>query len=150
MLKGRRCKKFQLTMGLSVCFSPLCYKYNRKTTIISMILVIETWNRCIGMVYRSIFASPFLESFFFLNLTGYELLALPHSLLPNSRHGTAISINRLQIWNQNANSLQHHLLPLPTSNLYRSLGVFIDIFCCTTNDGQIHMLWYCHYYYLTP
>ena len=63
---------------------------------------------------------------FFQNLVGYELLALLHSLLPTSRHETAVSINRLQIWNQ------HQLLPLSTTNLYRNLGVFMDIFRCTT------------------
>ena len=73
---------------------------------------------------------PFLVAKFFLNLRVYELLALPHSLLPTSRHETAVSIIRLQIWNQD------HLFPLPTSNLYRNLGVFIEIFRCTTYYGQ--------------
>ena len=34
---------------------------------------------------------PFLVAKFFLNLRVYELLALPHSLLPTSRHETAVS-----------------------------------------------------------
>ena len=101
MLKYRRCWKFQLTKVLSVCLSPLCYTYNGKTTIISMILVIETLN----LVSRSILHGKSISGIFFLlNLTGYELLALPNSLLPTSPHDTAISIIRLQIRSQNAKS----------------------------------------------
>ena len=78
-------------------------------------------------------ANYFSGIIIFLNLTVYELLALPHPLLPTSRHETVVSIIQLQIWNQ------HHLVPYPTSNLYRDLGVFIEIFCCTTYYGQTHI-----------
>ena len=91
------------------------------------------------MVSRTIFAYRFRIS---LNLTVYELLALPHSLLPTLRHQKAISKDRLQIWNQ------RHLLPLPT-NLYRNLGVFFEIFRCTTYYGysliyveNVHILYH--------
>ena len=125
ILKDRVCWKFQPTKGLSVCSSPLRYLYNGKTTIISMILVIEAWN----LVLHAKFISGIK---IYLNLTIHKLLALPHSRLPTSRHETAVSIIRLQIWNQ------HHLLPffLSASNLDRNLGVFIDIFGCTTYYGQ--------------
>ena len=48
-----------------------------------------------------------------------------HSLLPTSRHETAVSIKKLQIWNQ------YHLLPLSTSNLDWNLRVFTETLCCT-------------------
>ena len=59
-------------------------------------------------------ANYFSGIIIFLNLTVYELLALPHPLLPTLRHETVVSIIQLQIWNQ------HHLLPYPTSILLRN------------------------------
>ena len=88
-----------------------------------MVIVIET----LHLVSRIIFACQF---YFWTN----ELSTLTHSLLPKSRHETAVSMNGLQIWNQ------HQSLPLSTSNLDRALGVFTEAFRCTINYGQTQLM----------
>ena len=77
----------------SVClFVPITLYKTEKMAIISMILVIETLN----LVFRGICANSISGIRIFLYLTVYELLVLPHSLLPTSLHKTAVSIIRLQ------------------------------------------------------